>query len=72
MTRHVLAVGALLVLTGCVASPADLGLTGPAPPVPPPVIDDSTIGNPGLPDAGAGYGPSIIPSTGGGRYYNYN
>jgi hypothetical protein len=70
--RRVFISCALLVLAGCAATPADLGLTGPAPPVPPRILDDSTIGYPGLPDAGGGYGPSLMPSTGGGRYYNYN
>jgi hypothetical protein len=70
--RRVPALCVLLVLAGCAGSPADLGITGPAPPVPAPLPDDSTVDRPGLPDAGAGYGPSVTPSTGGGRYYNYN
>lgn len=70
--RRALTLCGLLALAGCAGSPADLGITGPAPPVPPPLNDDGTVGRPGLPDAGAGYGPSIIPSTGSGRYFNYN
>lgn len=62
---------AVLALTGCAGSPASLGITGPAPLSPPPTTDDSVIGQPGVPDMGV-YGPSIVPSTGGGRYFNYN
>jgi len=62
---------AVLALTGCAASPASLGITGPAPLSPPPAVDDSVIGQPGVPDTN-GYGPSMVPSTGGGRYFNYN
>ncbi len=56
-------------LGGCGASPASLGLTG-APMGTPPVADsDATIGLPGV-DAGTGpYTPSLVPSTGGGRYF---
>jgi hypothetical protein len=67
---HILAV--LLVLAGCSGSPADHGITGPSAPVEPEEPDDSTIDRPGIPDPGAGYGPNIAPTTGGGRYYNYN
>jgi hypothetical protein len=70
--RHALMLGVLLALAGCAGSPADLGITGPTPPAPPQGFDDGTVERPGLPDAGAGYGPSVTPSTGGGRYFNYN
>ncbi len=70
--RNVLLLLAGLGLAGCDASPASLGITGPAPPPPPPKIDDSTIMNPGIPDPGSGYGPSVGPSPTAGRYYNYN
>jgi hypothetical protein len=64
--------GVLLALAGCTATPADLGITGPAAPVPPRLLDDGTVDRPGLPDVGTGYGPSARPSTSGGRYFNYN
>ena len=69
--RGALMICGLFALTGCVGSPADLGITGPAPPLPPPQMDDGTVGRPGLPDTG-GYGPSVRPTTSGGRYFNYN
>lgn len=62
----------VLNLAGCDATPASLGLTGPAPPPPPPKVDDSTIMNPGIPDPGNGYGPSIATPPSPGSYYNYN
>ncbi len=61
-----------LSLAGCDATPASLGITGPAPPPPPPTVDDSTITNPGIPDPGNGYGPSVGPSPSAGRFFNYN
>jgi hypothetical protein len=70
--RYALVMAVLLVLVGCSDTPADLGITGPTAPVQPPEPDDSTIDRPGLPDPMGGYGPSITPSTGGGRFYNYN
>jgi len=64
---------AVLGLAACDATPASLGITGPgAPPPPPPAIDDSTILNPGIPDPGNGYGPSVGTTPSPGRYYNYN
>ena len=71
MMRPMLAL-AVLLLAGCDKTPASLGITGPAPPPAPPVIDDSTIMNPGVPDAGHSYGPSIGPALQNGPYYNYN
>jgi hypothetical protein len=70
--RRALALTVLLALAGCSGTPADLGITGPTAPVPPQEPDDSAIGRPGLPDPMGGYGPSITPGTGGGRFYNYN
>ena len=61
-----------LSLAGCDATPASLGLTGPAPPPPPRKVDDSTIMNPGIPDPGNGYGPSVGARPSAGSYYNYN
>lgn len=71
MTR-MLAALIVLAVAGCGRSPESLGITGPAPPVNPPVVDDSTIANPGVPDPGMGYGNSVGPATQTGRYYNYN
>lgn len=70
--RRILVLAALLALAGCSGTPADLGITGPTEPMPPPEPDDSAIGRPGIPDPVGGYGPSIAPSTGGGRFFNYN
>ena len=70
--RLALALLVMLGIAGCDATPQSLGITGPAPVKPPPGVDDSTIANPGLPDAGSGYGPGMAPSTSGGRYFNYN
>lgn len=67
-----LAIFAVLALVGCDATPASLGITGPSPPKLPTTIDDRTILAPGVPDPGNSYGPSVTPSTSGGRYYNYN
>lgn len=73
MKRLVPALLALLGLAGCDASPASLGITGPAPLVQPAAPDDSTIGNPGLPSSPTGYGPTIGPSrSGNGQDFNYN
>ena len=72
MMHATLALLLALALAGCEAPPASLGISGPARLQPPAELDDSTIVNPGMPDAGNGYGPSIAPSTGGGRYFNYN
>ncbi|MEJ0020356.1 MAG: hypothetical protein WDN25_28165 [Acetobacteraceae bacterium] len=67
-----LALFAALTATACNASPASLGITGPAAPPPlPATIDDSTILGPGIPDSVGGYGPSIGPAP-SGRYFNYN
>ena len=72
MTRALVLIAALAV-AGCAGSPQSLGITGPgAPPATAPASDDSTISNPGIPDAGGGYGPSIGPAPSGGKYYNYN
>jgi hypothetical protein len=70
--RHIYQLAVLLALAGCSGTPADYGITGPTAPVAPEEPDDSLIGRPGVSDPGAGYGPNVAPTTGGGRYYNYN
>ena len=70
--RHIYQWAVLLALAGCSGTPADYGITGPSAPVAPEEPDDSLIGRPGVADPGAGYGPNVAPTTGGGRYYNYN
>ncbi len=70
---HRLILIAALSVAACGRSPASLGITGPgAPPPLAPASDDSTITNPGIPDQGGGYGPSIGPMPSSGRYFNYN
>jgi hypothetical protein len=58
---------AATLLTGCGATPASLGITGPGPQAPPEATapNDTPMSPPGLPD----------PSTGSGadqRFYHYN
>ena len=73
MKSYALALIALLSLAGCNVTPASLGITGPAPLVPPPPTDDNTIDAPGVPLPDSGFGPGVGPApSGGGRYYNYN
>ena len=69
---RLLALLAVLGLMGCQESPSALGITGPSPPTPPAPLDDSIIGNPGVPDTSGSYGPNVAPTTSGGRFYNYN
>ena len=56
------------------ATPAQPPRAAAPPPAtaPPPKVDDSTIMNPGIPDPGNGYGPSIATPPSPGSYYNYN
>jgi hypothetical protein len=70
--RQTLIICALLTLAGCSGSPTDYGITGPGPPPALPVQDDSTIDRPGIADPGTSYGPSVAPTTGSGRFFNYN
>jgi len=70
MTRALFLIATLCV-AGCGESPASFGITGPGAP-PAPASDDSTIPNPGIPDAGGGYGPGFGPTPSSGRYFNYN
>ncbi len=65
----VLVLGCVAALAACGASPQSLGLTG-APQMAPPVSpSDADIGRPGLSQGTLEYAPSLVPSTGGGRYY---
>jgi hypothetical protein len=70
----------LLGIGACSATPASFGITGPgiAPPPtfkPLPANDDSAVGQPGLPDSGSQFAPSLLPAgdaaTPGG-FYGYN
>jgi len=63
---------AALGVAGCGGSPQSLGITGPGAPPVAPARNDSTISNPGIPDAGGGYSPGVGPSPSGDRYFNYN
>jgi hypothetical protein len=58
---------AATLLIGCGTTPAQFGITGPGPQVPPEAVapDDTPMSPPGLPD----------PNTGSGadqRFYHYN
>ena len=72
--KRVLFLIAVVGVAGCSDSPASLGITGPGAdaPAPPSIGDDSIIGNPGIPDYGQSYGPSIGPIPSSGRFFNYN
>jgi hypothetical protein len=74
MTNRALRLSLLLVLAGCTGmSPADLGITGPGQPAPPPANqNDDVFDTPSFHDPGAGSGPNYMPGTSTGRYYNYN
>jgi hypothetical protein len=62
----------LIGLAACSGDPRDYGITGPAAPPPMPVENPADLGGSGLPDATTTYGPSSAPSTGRGRFWNYN
>jgi hypothetical protein len=64
---------AVLCLAACSGNPRDYGITGPGQgPAPPVHPDDSSVGQPGIPDSGTVYGPSVVPNTGSNRYWGYN
>jgi hypothetical protein len=69
---------AVLALAGCQATPASLGITGPGGANSLAAPTDSMTGNPGIPDAPSGYGPSTGygpangPQPTGGSFFNYN
>jgi hypothetical protein len=63
----------LLCLAACSGDPRAYGITGPGrPPQPPVQPDDATLTQPGLPNSGSAYGPSVNPSTGNGRFWGYD
>jgi hypothetical protein len=72
--KRVLFLIAVVGVAGCSDSPASLGITGPgaAPPAQPSIGDDSIVGDPGIPNYGQSYGPSIGPIPSSGRFFNYN
>ncbi len=59
----------LAMLAGCAATPASLGLTGRGLTTPPGQASDADIGMPGLNQGVGPYTPSLVPSTGPGRYF---
>jgi len=59
----------LVGLAGC--SPQALGITGPPLSAPPEAEGDNVILAPGIPQGNSTYNPSVLPTTGGGRYYGY-
>ncbi len=68
--RIVLAVSVFPMLAGCAATPASLGLTGAGLATPPPQASDADLGIPGVYEGSGGlYAPSLVPNTGGGRYF---
>ncbi len=62
----------LLGLAACSGDPAAYGITGPGAMRPVPGPRDTTVDAPAIPDTGTVYGPSVVPSTGGGHYWGYN
>lgn len=72
MRRALIMAFLLVTVAGCAASPQSLGLTGAQPVPPPPLPNDATLQPPGIAvDTGTNYGPSMVPTTGAGRYYGY-
>jgi hypothetical protein len=73
----------LLPLAACTGSPEALGITGPETngphstdatrnAVPPGATSSDPFENQEAPQAGGQYGPSMRPTTNGGRFWNYN
>ena len=58
----------LLLLTACSGDPRDYGITGARPVQPPAAREDLS----GIPDSSGVIGPSVTPTTGGGRFWGYN
>ena len=61
----------LIGLGGCSQSPQSLGITGAPLAAPPEAEGDNVILAPGIPQGNSTYNPSVLPSTGGGRFYGY-
>jgi hypothetical protein len=62
----------LLILGGCGATPASLGITGAATPAPPPDPGEVQTGIPGAPMTGTQLAPSLPANTGAGKFWGYN
>ena len=69
---HYIMLTLLLLLAGCGANPASLGITGAAMPEPPPDPGEVQTGIPGAPQTGTQYAPSLPANTGAGKYWGYN
>lgn len=62
----------LLVLAGCGADPAALGLTGGGMAEPPADPGEVQNGIPGAPTVGTRMAPLLPANTGAGKYWGYN
>jgi hypothetical protein len=62
----------LLILAGCGANPAALGITGGSTVEQPPDPGEVQTGIPGSPQTGTQYAPSLGPNTGAGKFWGYN
>jgi hypothetical protein len=70
--RFILLSSALL-LAGCNADPAKLGITGGATVAEPPADPGEVqTGIPGSPQWGTQYAPNLPPNTGAGKFWGYN
>ncbi len=71
INRLALLLACLPALAGCAGSAESLGLTGAPLTAPPAEASDATIGLPGVNPGTGPYTPSLLPSTGAGRYFGY-
>jgi len=62
----------LPALAGCASSAAKLGLTGAPLTAVPEEPSDADVSLPGIQPGAGTYTPSLVPSTGRGRYYGYS
>jgi len=62
----------LLILAGCSANPAALGITGAPIAEPPSDPGETQTGIPGAPQTGTQYAPNLPPNTGAGKFWGYN
>lgn len=62
----------LVLLAGCGANPAALGITGAPVPSPPPDPGETETGIPGAPSHGTQYAPNLPANTGAGKFWGYN